>query len=612
MKGKFNRIMFVCFVFLIAGCNSKKEEKKEEDNGEEIRAEVQQYLDNYNKKYVELYYDVSLAQWQSNTKIVKGDTLNAYNTQVASEAFATFTGSFDNLDMTKYYLEESDALLPTQIRQLNTILFTGANNPETVKEYVKERIKAETAMTEKLYGFDFKINNKPVTANEIDDILVKERDLNKRLNAWTASKEVGKTLKNGLVELRELRNKTVQSLGYPDYFTYQVSEYNITVPEMMRINRELISDIWPLYRELHTYARYELAKKYGVKEVPDLIPAHWLPNRWGQDWSSIIDVEGIDLDDVLAKKGAEWQVKQAERFYVSLGFDSLPKTFWEKSSLYPLPAEAKYKKNNHASAWHMDLNKDLRSLMSIEPNSRWYETTHHELGHIYYFQSYSTDKVPPILRTGANRAFHEAIGSMMGLAAMQKPYLENLGLIKPNTLTDETKELLKEAMNYVVFIPFAAGVMTEFEHDLYAKNLSREEFNKRWWQLTEKYQGMEPPTIRPEDYCDAASKTHIIDDAAQYYDYALSYALLFQMHNHIATDILKQNPRATNYYGNKQIGRFLKRMLEPGANCDWQALIQENTGSSLNGQAMVNYFQPLMTYLQEVNKGRKYSLPAKL
>ena len=30
------------------------------------------------------------------------------------------------------------------------------------------------------------------------------------------------------------------------------------------------------------------------------------------------------------------------------------------------------KKNNHASAWHMDNDKDVRSLMSITPNTRWW------------------------------------------------------------------------------------------------------------------------------------------------------------------------------------------------------------------------------------------------
>jgi hypothetical protein len=33
----------------------------------------------------------------------------------------------------------------------------------------------------------------------------------------------------------------------------------------------------------------------------------------------------------------------------------------------------------HASAWHINLRDDVRSLMSIEPNSRWFTTAHHWL-----------------------------------------------------------------------------------------------------------------------------------------------------------------------------------------------------------------------------------------
>ena len=196
------------------------------------------------------------------------------------------------------------------------------------------------------------------------------------------------------------------ALDYNDYFTYQVSEYDMSTHEMTKLCDQLIADVWPLYRELHTYMRYKLADKYE-QEVPEMLPAHWLPNRWGQDWSAEIEVEGIDLDGILEEKGATWLVEQSERFYVSMGFPELPKSFYTKSSLYPLPDSVDYKKNNHASAWHLDLKNDVRSLMSVIPNSEWYETTHHELGHIYYYIAYTNPKVPPLLRTGANRAFHE-------------------------------------------------------------------------------------------------------------------------------------------------------------------------------------------------------------
>ncbi|MCJ8166255.1 M2 family metallopeptidase [Pontibacter sp. E15-1] len=566
------------------------------------------FLTQYSTTYQKLYTLSTEAEWASNIKIVEGDSTNAVATRKANEALAAFTGSAENIQQARALLGQKDQLTDLQVKQLEAVLYAGANNPQTIPDVVKARIKAETEQTEKLYGFDYRIYQKSVSTNDIDNILRSERNVKKRLDAWQASKEVGPGLKDGLLNLRQLRNQTVQSLGYDDYFTYQASDYGMTRAEMMDLMQQINEELRPLYRELHTYARYELARQYGVKQVPDYLPAHWLPNRWGQDWSAMVEVKGMDLDAALKPKGAEWVVQQSERFYTSLGFPSLPQTFYTKSSLYPLPADATYKKNNHASAWHMDLDKDVRSLMSVEPNAEWYETSHHELGHIYYYMTYTNPDVPVLLRAGANRAYHEAIGSLMGLAAMQKPFLAELSLVDKNAKTDEVQTLLKEALSYVTFIPFSAGVMSEWEHDFYAKSLPADQLNKRWWELAKKYQGIVPPAERGEQYLDPATKTHINDDAAQYYDYALSYVILFQLHDHIAKNILHQDPHATNYYGSKEVGNFLRDIMYPGASADWREMLKEKTGEELSARAMVAYFQPLMDYLKQQNKGRKYTI----
>jgi peptidyl-dipeptidase A len=596
MKGLMLPALALLAVISLAACSQSP------------RDEATAFLSGYNDQYQKLYYESSKAEWQSNTRIVEGDTTNAYRTRMANEALAAFTGSTENIETARRLLRDRDRLSDLTVRQLEKVLYLAADNPQTVPDLVKARIKAEALQTEKLFGYDFKIGGRSVSTNDIDEILKTETNLDKREEAWDESKKVGAELKDGLVELRRLRNTTVQALGYDDYFSYQVSDYGMTSDEMLDLNRRLVRELRPLYRELHTYIRYTLADRYG-EPVPDLIPAHWLPNRWGQDWTALVSVKGLDLDAELSKKQPEWLVKQAERFYRSLGFEALPETFWTKSDLYPLPAGAEYKKNNHASAWHMDLADDVRSLMSVVPNAEWYETTHHELGHIYYFIEYSNPDVPIVLREGANRAFHEAIGSLMGLAAMQKPFLQDIGVFPEGAQTDQIQMLLKEALDYVVFIPWSAGVMTEFEHALYADELPPDQFNARWWELKRRYQGIAPPSPRGEEYCDAASKTHINDDAAQYYDYALSYALLFQFHDHIARDILKQDPHATDYYGSQEVGRFLSSVLRPGASRDWRQLMQETLGEGMSADAMLRYFEPLMAWLKEQNRGRTYTLP---
>ncbi|MCH7528661.1 MAG: M2 family metallopeptidase [Candidatus Marinimicrobia bacterium] len=570
--------------------------------------EAQAFIDQYTAQYLELQYVSAEAEWQSNTRIIEGDTTNAARTNRANESLAAFTGSVDNIAQAQKYLQSKGALEPLQVKQLEAILYAAANNPATVADLVKERIAAETAQVEALYGFDFQLDGQTVSTNHLDRLLWESDDINERRAAWEASKEVGRGLKAGLGNLVRLRNATVQSLGYSDYFQYQVSDYGLTTAEMIELMDKFNRELRPLYRELHTYFRYHLARKYG-QPVPDLLPAHWLPNRWGQDWTQLVKVEGLDLDAALAGRDPEWLVRQAERFYISLGYSALPESFYELSSLYPLPSGATYKKNNHASAWHMDLENDIRSLMSVEPNASWYETTHHELGHIYYFMAYTNPDVPPLLRDGANRGYHEAIGSLMGLAAMQQPFVESIGLIEAGAPVDRIQTLLKEALNYVVFIPWSCGVMTYFEHELYAQPLPGEQYNRRWWDLKARFQGIAPPAQRGEEYCDAASKTHINNDAAQYYDYAISNILLFQLHDHIATEILGQDPHATNYFGSREVGEFLWSILETGAAADWRTLLKEKTGEDMSARAMLAYFQPLLEWLQAQNLGREHTLP---
>lgn len=574
------------------------------------QAEAQAFLDGYTEQYQALYYTASEAEWASNTRIVEGDDTNAKRTQAAYEAMTAFTGSVENIEAARGYLDAADELTELQVLQLEAVLFAAASDPQTVPELVKAKIAADTAQTEALYGFTYMLDGEEVTTNDIDEMLREETDLARRQAVWEASKEVGPTLRDGLSRLRTLRNGTVQALGYDDFFAYKVSDYGMTTAEMVETLDRINKELRPLFRELHTWVRYELARRYD-EPVPDLIPAHWLSNRWGQDWSALVEVEGFDLDGALAQRTPEWLVQQAERFYVSLGFEPLPPVFYEKSSLYPAPEGADWKKNNHASAWHLDLERDVRSLMSVQANTEWYETTHHELGHIYYYLCYTNPDVPPLLRGGANRAYHEAMGSLMGLAAMQPRFVETVGLaaaVEAGAGADPMQLLLQEALNYVVFIPWSTGTMTYFEKELYADDLPEGEWNARWWELASRFQGIEPPTERDERWCDAATKTHINNDAGEYYDYALSFVLLFQLHDHIAKEILGEDPRDTNYYGRKDVGEFLESIMTPGASVDWREMLREKTGSDLSAQAMVDYFAPLQTWLEEQNQGRTHTL----
>ncbi len=542
------------------------------------------------------------ADWKAATDVTEEHTGERIG---ADTALAAFRGNTYVIEKSRDLLKLKDQLTDLEFRQLDKILLNAAESPGTIPEVVTRRVAAEARLEAVLDGFTFCREKRgaaciaPITPNQIDEILLRSRDLAERRKIWEVSKQTGPALKPGLVELRDLRNRVATELGYSSYFQLQVADYGMSVKEMMTLMDATLQQVRPLYEQLHLYARRKLAARYG-REIPEQIPAHWLGNRWGQEWPGL--VEQANLDPLFRGKSPEWIVKQAERFYISLGMRPLPESFWKKSDLYQLPPGAKRRKNTHASAWHIDRDQDVRCLMSVVPSYSWFETAHHELGHVYYFLAYSNPKVPPVLREGLNRAFHEAVGDLIAIAARQEPYLREIGVLEKGRQTDPTQLLLAEALNSaVVFLPWSAGVMTHFEHDLYENNLPANQFNRRWWELKRRYQGIVPPAPRGERFCDACTKTHIIDDPAQYYDYAIADVLKYQLHDYIARHILHQDPHHCNYYGNKEVGQWLNSILRLGATRDWREVLKEKTGEELSPRAMLDYFQPLMAYLKKEN-----------
>jgi peptidyl-dipeptidase A len=565
-------------------------------------AEVDEFLRMYNAIDQRLYSSAADANWRAASDVTDENTGKRIG---AEGALASFRGNRYIIESARKHLALRQQLSDIEFRQLDKILLNAAESPGTIADVVQQRIEAEARLTALQDGFTFCLDKpappcKAVTPNEIDHVLREEKDLAKRRAYWEASKQSGLALKPGLTRLRDLRNRVAKELGYNSYFHLQVADYGMTVGEMTQLMDKILTELDPLYRQLHRWTRQQLAERYR-QPIPENLPAHWLGNRWGQEWPGL--VKAVDLDPYFAGRKPEWVVQQSERFYTSLGLPALPKSFWERSDLYELPPGAKRKKNTHATAWHMDREMDVRSLMSVVPNFYWFETAHHELGHIYYYMAYSNPRVPHVLREGMNRAFHEAIGDLIAIAAQQEPYLRQIGLLPPEAKIDPTQYLLNQALETVVFLPWSAGAMTHFEHDLYEKNLPADQFNERWWQYVRRYQGIEPPAARDERFCDACTKTHIIDDAAQYYDYAIAFLIKYQLHDYIARKILKQDPHRCNYYGNKEVGRWLNEILSLGATRDWRQVIREKTGEDISSRALLEYFKPVEEYLVQSSSG---------
>lgn len=541
----------------------------------------------------------SEAQWNAATDVTPAHDAAA---EVAGKARAAFTGNPALIEEARALLEVRAQLQPITVRQLEMALLNAAEGPMTNPQLVDRRIAAETQQASVLNSFVFRLDGEPITPNAMDNLLLTNRVLARRQAVWEASKQSGPALKAGLVQLRELRNGVARELGYADYFALQVARFGMTTEAMVRLQDDFMRELRPLYLQLHTWVKHELARRYG-QPVPRRIPAHWINNRWAQNWVGIVDA--ANLDDRFTGRAPEWIVKTAEQFWTGLGFGRLPDTFWTRSDLYPVKPGDRRQKNTHASCWHIDLERDIRSLMSVEPNWQWFETAHHELGHAYYDMSYTRPEVPALLRTGANPAFHEGMGELAALACGQVPYLQAVGVLPADFKADEIAFLLNDALATTVpFIFWASGTMTHWEADVYARGLTPDQWNARWWQYVREFQGVEPPSPRGEEFCDPATKTHINDNPCYYYSYAIATVLKFQLHEHIARKILHQPLQRCSYAGHPEIGDFLRRIMAQGATADWRQILREATGEELSTRAMVEYYRPLMTWLEDQNRGR--------
>src|SRR5436189_5006852 len=419
-----------------------------------IQEPVDRFLKLTNAGYQALYRVNSEAQWLAIT-----DVTPEHDTAVAAtgKAYAAFNGNPAIITEARDLLAHEKELTPLSVRQLKQLLLNAAEGPMTNPDLVAKRVEAETKQASILNSFEFKLNGQKITANQIDDKLQKSTDLEERKAVWEASKESGPALKPNLVVLRDLRNGVAREMKYPDYFSLEVAGYGMTTDEMLKMLDDWMATLRPLYLQLHTWAKYKLAEKYH-QPVRQKIPAHWINNRWAQEWPDL--VEAANIDKYFEGHSADWIIKTAEQFYTSLGFSPLPESFWKKSDLYPLPPDSKRKKNTHASCWHIDLENDIRSLQSIEPDARWFFTAHHELGHGYYFKAYSRQDDPYLLRKGASPGFHEGVGELISLASSQVPYLQSRGVLPLEFDADKTAFLLDYALaRSVPFIYFSFGVM---------------------------------------------------------------------------------------------------------------------------------------------------------
>ena len=374
----------------------------------------------------------------------------------------------------------------------------------------------------------------------------------------------------------------------------------------------LWGQVKPLYDDLHCYVRRQLQKTYGKEKVPDgaPIPAHLLGNMWAQEWTHIYPLvepyqaqASLDVDSELLAQKWDWKkmVQTGEGFYTSLGLDPLPASFWERS-MFVKPRDREV--ICHASAWDVQNDNDLRIKMCIQPTEESLQTIHHELGHNYYQHSHY--QLPYLLQGGAHDGFHEAIGDSIVLS-MTPGYLKQLGLIQ-SVPTDKKGLIdvqLKDALTRVAFLPFGL-LIDKWRWDVFSGKVQPADYNKSWWELRRKYQGVAAPVARSEDDFDPGAKFHVAANVP-YLRYFLARILQFQFHRAMCQAAGFKGPlHECSVYGSKAAGARLRAMLELGRSKPWPDALFAMTGQrEMDGSALLEYFAPLQKWLKEQNAGQR-------
>lgn len=566
--------------------------------------EIAEFLARYNATCRALWTDAATADFALRSA---AGPENAAAEQAARIRWEDFVGSREVVETLRLYRDRLD-LSELQDRQIEAAWRLAADGPaggETQSARMRSLLAAigDTLSDCRAPLPTAADPNRRLTIDAIGPLLAASRDTTDRRALWEAAVACGPLVKDSLEEMQGLRNGLARSMGFSSYFGLKAADYDLTGPEFIQLMDELAAGMEPLYLQLHCWVKHELARRYGVA-APARIPAHWLDDLRGESWTGV--VEGTDLDTHFRDVQPQWIVEEAERFYLSLGFEPLPLAFWGRSDLFPPAADSGRLKSATDAALHLDLEQDVRVILNVRRDFDSFVAAHRQLGITYGQLAVSVPEIPAVLRLDSGRAFPGALGELGALAARQIPYLQEANLLPPEETPEEIRWLMSQALEgSVVSIPFLCGTLAHWEYDLYENDLPRHQYNTRWWEYAGQFQGIAAPSVRGEEACDPAALPAVHFQAASAYDQAIRLAIAHQLHRFICREILKQDVRQADYSGNRNAGRLIHSVMTAGATRDWALVTRQATGEELSTAALVGYYEPLQAWLQIQNQGRE-------
>ena len=571
-------------------------------------AEAQKFIEDAEQQLFDLGVKASRAGWvQENfitddTELIAAEAGEAANT--AATKYAKEAHRFDGLQL-------SPELARKRLLLELAAGFPAPDDPKAQKELAQILASLDGEYGKGKWCPDGE-KEKCLDVTAVEKLMAESRDPEELKRAWTGWHAIGAPMRQRYVRMVELGNEGARQLGYADVGALWRSNYDMPPDAFAKEEDRLWEQLRPLYLSLHAYVRGQLRKKYGNALVPERgpIPAHLLGNIWSQEWNNVYSLmdspkppASYDLTKILAgrKMDPRGMVKYGENFFTSLGFAPLPKTFWERS-LFTKPADRDVV--CHASAWDVDSKDDLRVKMCIQIREEDFRVIHHELGHNFYQRAYKTQ--PPLFQGSANDGFHEAVGDTIALSVTPE-YLKQIGLIDVvPPASGDTDYLLQQALEKVAFLPFGL-LVDKWRWEVFGGQVKPADYNKAWWELRKKYQGIVPPVERTESDFDPGAKYHVPGNVP-YARYFLARILQFQFQRALCREAGFKGPlHRCSIYGNKAAGEKLNKMLAIGQSKPWPEALETLTGEKqMDASALADYFAPLQAWLDEQNKANGY------
>jgi peptidyl-dipeptidase A len=567
-------------------------------------AEAQEFMNKAEAQLSEQYVKVQRATWVQENFIT--DDTEAMAAAAVDENTAVTT---ELVEQSKRY---EGLKLPEDLARKFMLLKLALVAPGPKDAALRKEMTSIGVALDSEYGKGkyCRKNGECMDITAIEKVMATSRDPEVLKEMWTGWHSISPPMRQRYSRFVELSNQGSREIGFKDTGAMWRAGYDMTPEEFSADLERLWNEVRPLYLSLHTFVRAKLVEKYGPNVVsPDgPIPAHLFGNIWAQEWGNIYDLtgvkedKGVDVTELLKKKNldAKGMVKYGEGFFTSLGFEKLPPTFWERS-LFTKPADRDVV--CHASAWDIDGKDDLRIKMCIHVEGSDFVVIHHELGHNFYQRAYKNQ--PFMFQNGANDGFHEAIGDAIALAITPE-YLHKVGLLESvPQATNDIPELLKQALDRVAFLPFGL-LIDQWRWKVFSGEVKPGDYNKAWWDLRLKYQGIAPPMARSEAAFDPGAKYHVASNTP-YTRYFLAHILEFQFYRALCRESGYKGPlNRCTIFGSKEAGAKFNKMLEMGQSKPWPDALEALTGErKTDADALLEYFAPLKKWLDEQNKGKK-------